>query len=125
MGEIVLDIFGDGEGDGGESNGAAEKPAYALLRKGKSRLASPSVKRATERLKANGDELYHLKYPVRVIGKGLVLGNPLSGGLERGPLGLWYHHPLPGQILQGLLWWCCHVFTVYLSRHHKTSLNPQ
>ncbi len=31
VGQIVGDVFLDGEGDGREGNGAAEEPAYALL----------------------------------------------------------------------------------------------
>lgn len=31
MGKAVFDVFFDGEGNGGEGEGAAEEPAYALL----------------------------------------------------------------------------------------------
>lgn len=34
VGKIVFRIFGDGKGDGSERDGAAEKPAYALLLRG-------------------------------------------------------------------------------------------
>lgn len=34
VGEIVFRIFGDGKCDGCERDGAAEKPAYALLLRG-------------------------------------------------------------------------------------------
>lgn len=99
--QIVFRVFGDGEGDGRERDGAPVEPAYALLylimRVNKQLFVSLFPSRSLRRevkvkihvvvMSRFGGGCYHLEYPIGVVGQGFVLeraGYPSVGTVLRG-----------------------------------------